>query len=87
VKGYRFARLGRRTYGQKVVEKLDPRGRRYYWIGSESSWEDVPNSDCTTVFEEGLASVTPLHLDTTHDAMLSEMRNWTLEGYRKEPAL
>ncbi|HEU4384091.1 MAG TPA: 5'/3'-nucleotidase SurE [Anaeromyxobacteraceae bacterium] len=87
VKGYRFARLGRRTYGQEVVEKLDPRGRRYYWIGSESSWEDVPNSDCTTVFEEGLASVTPLHLDTTHDAMLSEMRNWTLEGYRKEPAL
>ncbi len=87
VKGYRFARLGRRTYGQEVVEKLDPRGRRYYWIGSEASWEDVPNSDCTTVFEEGLVSVTPLHLDTTHDALLSEMRNWTLEGYAKEPPL
>ena len=87
VKGYRFARLGRRTYGQEVVEKLDPRGRRYYWIGSEASYEDVPNSDCSTVFEEGLVSVTPLHLDSTHDALLSEMRNWTLEGYRKEPAL
>jgi len=87
VKGYRFARLGRRTYGQEVVEKLDPRGRRYYWIGSEASWEDVPNSDCSTVFQDGLVSVTPLHLDTTHDAVLSEMRNWTLEGYRKEPPL
>jgi 5'-nucleotidase len=87
VKGYRFARLGRRTYGKEVVEKLDPRGRRYYWIGSEASYEDLPNSDCSTVFEEGLASVTPLHLDSTHDALLSEMRNWTLEGYRKEPAL
>ncbi len=87
VKGYRFARLGRRTYGQEVVEKLDPRGRRYYWIGSEASYEDVPNSDCSTVFQEGLVSVTPLHLDSTHDALLSEMRNWTLEGYRKEPAL
>lgn len=87
VKGYRFARLGRRTYGQEVVEKLDPRGRRYYWIGSAASYEDVPNSDCSTVFEEGLASVTPLHLDTTHDGELSEMRDWTLEGFRKEPAL
>ncbi|HYQ80001.1 MAG TPA: 5'/3'-nucleotidase SurE, partial [Anaeromyxobacteraceae bacterium] len=87
VKGYRFARLGRRTYGQEVVEKLDPRGRRYYWIGSEASWVPVPNTDCTTVFDDGLASVTPLHLDTTLDAVLSEMRNWTLEGYRKEPAL
>lgn len=86
VKGYRFARLGRRTYGQEVVEKVDPRGRRYYWIGSEASYEDVPNSDCSTVFEDGLVSVTPLHLDTTHDAVLSRMRDWTLDGFRREPS-
>lgn len=85
VKGYRLARLGRRTYGQQVVEKVDPRGRRYYWIGSDASYEDVPNSDCSTVFEDGLVSVTPLHLDTTHDAVLSEMRDWTLDGFRREP--
>jgi 5'-nucleotidase len=87
VKGYRFVRLGRRTYANEVVEKLDPRGRKYFWIGGEGSFQDIPHSDCNTVFDEGLVSVTPLHLDGTHDGMLSELRSWTVEGFRKEPAL
>lgn len=88
VKGYRFVRLGRRNYGSDVVEKTDPRGRKYFWIGGElASFEHVPLSDCDTVFEDGLVSVTPLHLDLTHDALLGELRNWTLDGFRKEPGL
>ncbi len=88
VKGYRFVKLGRRGYGNEVVEKTDPRGRRYYWIGGEGGPvnEDIPHSDCNTV-EDGLVSVTPLHLDWTHDALLAEMRSWTLGGYLKEPSL
>jgi 5'-nucleotidase len=86
VRGYRFTRLGHRTYGNEVVEKLDPRGKRYYWIGSEASFRDIPHSDCNTVFDDGLVAVTPLHLDLTHDAMLQGLRNWTLPGFRKEPA-
>ncbi len=86
VRGSRFTRLGHRTYGNEVVEKLDPRGKRYYWIGSEASFRDIPHSDCNTVFDEGLVAVTPLHLDLTHDAMLQGLRNWTLPGFRKEPA-
>ena len=88
VRGYRFVRLGRRTYGNEVVENRDPRGRKYYWIGGEGAVnEDVPHSDCNCVFQDGLVSITPLHLDWSHDALLSEMRSWTLDGYRKEPAL
>jgi 5'-nucleotidase len=88
VRGYRFVRLGRRTYGNEVVEKLDPRGRRYYWIGGEGgpTNEDIPGSDCNTALSERLVSVTPLHLDTTHDAVLHELRSWTVPGYVKEPA-
>jgi len=88
VRGYRFVRLGRRTYGNEVVEKLDPRGRKYYWIGGEGgpTNEDIPGSDCNAALSERLVSVTPLHLDTTHDAVLNELRNWTVPGYVKEPA-
>lgn len=87
VKGYRFARLGRRTYGNEVVEKRDPRGRPYYWIGGEGGAvnEDIPHSDCNCVFEDGLVSISPIHLSWTHDALLDDMRSWTVEGYRKEP--
>jgi 5'-nucleotidase len=87
VQGYRFARLGRRNYGNAVVESVDPRGRKYYWIGGDAApHEDLPGSDCNCVLDEGLVSVTPIHLDVTHDALLSELRSWTVEGYRKEPA-
>ncbi len=88
VRGYRFVRLGRRTYGNEVVEKVDPRGRKYYWIGGEGgpTNENIPGSDCNAALLDGLAAVTPLHLDTTHDAVLKELRSWTVPGYVKEPA-
>jgi 5'-nucleotidase len=85
VKGYRFTRLGVRTYGNEVVEKLDPRGRSYFWIGGDASHQDIPGSDCNTVFDEGLVAVTPLHLDLTHDVLLAGMTGFSLPGYRKEP--
>jgi 5'-nucleotidase len=88
VRGYRFVRLGRRTYGSEVVEKVDPRGRKYYWIGGEGgpTNENIPGSDCNAAMLDGLAAVTPLHLDSTHDAVLKELRSWTVPGYVKEPA-
>ena len=85
VKGYRFTRLGVRTYGNEVVEKLDPRGRSYYWIGGDASHKDIPSSDCNTVFDDGLVAVTPLHLDLTNDGLLEGMAAFSLPGYRKEP--
>jgi 5'-nucleotidase len=88
VRGYRFVRLGRRTYGNEVVEKTDPRGRKYYWIGGEggATNEDIPGSDCNAVMIEKLVALTPLHLDSTQDPMLQELRSWTVPGYTKEPA-
>jgi len=86
VKGYRFVRLGRRSYGNAVVEKMDPRGRKYYWIGGdEAVHEDIPGSDCNAVFDDSLVSVTPIHLDLTNDPRLQDLRNWTLDGYSKSP--
>ena len=76
-----ITRLGRRTYSAAVVEKLDPRGRAYYWIGGdEQAHENVPGSDCDAVFDRGLISVTPLHLDLTQHTLLEELRGWDLPG-------
>jgi 5'-nucleotidase len=88
IKGYRVVRLGRRTYGEEVVEKTDPRGRKYYWIGGEGGvrHEDIPDSDCNAVFAEGKVAVTPLHLDWSHAGLLDRLRGWEVEGYPQEPA-
>ena len=63
IKGVRVTRMGKRVYGDQIVEKRDPRGRKYYWIGGDHlNSEDVPGSDLEAI-EEGFISVTPIHLD------------------------
>ena len=73
--------IGRRSYLASVVEKLDPRGRAYYWIGGdEQAHEDVPGSDCNAVFDSKRISVTPLHLDLTQHGLVEELKRWDLPG-------
>ena len=82
--GYAVTRLGKHTYGFDVVEKVDPRGRKYYWIGgNEYQHEDIAGSDCNAVLRDGLVSVTPLQLDLTDDALRPLITSWTLEGYNR----
>ena len=63
-KGYRLTRMGRRRYGENIVEKIDPRGKPYYWIGGAHIDVHADGTDLTAV-AEGFVSVTPLHLDMT----------------------
>lgn len=82
--GFAFTRLGKHSYGYDVVEKVDPRGRKYYWIGgSEYQHEDIPGSDCNTVLRDHLVSVTPLHLDLTDEPLRARLEGWQVEGYTR----
>jgi len=69
-----FTRLGKRHYQESIVEKIDPRGRKYYWIGGEP----VPGRpDKGTDFEalhNSRISITPLHLDLTEYPVLQDLR-------------
>lgn len=59
---YRFTKLGRREYRDIVIENTDPRGKHYYWIGGESTWEDIDGSDFEAV-SEGYVSISPLKMN------------------------
>lgn len=65
VQGVSFTKLGRRIYKQSIVEKLDPRGRKYYWIAGTPEWEAAAGTDFEAL-SLGRISVTPLHLDLTY---------------------
>jgi 5'-nucleotidase len=78
-KGTRLTRQGRRTYHQGVVERTDPSGRRYYWLGGiPPEWDEDPDSDFAAI-REGFVSLTPLHLDLTHYPLLHELQERGLE--------
>ncbi len=65
IQGVSFTRLGRRVYKQSVVEKLDPRGRKYYWIAGTPQWKRASGTDFEAI-STGRISLTPLHLDLTY---------------------
>ncbi|HET7453630.1 MAG TPA: 5'/3'-nucleotidase SurE [Thermoanaerobaculia bacterium] len=73
VRGVRAVKMGRRVYQEGVVEKLDPRGRKYYWIGaSPPTGEPEEGTDLWAIAEK-LISVTPLHLDLTDYSALEAL--------------
>lgn len=77
VTDYRITRLGKRVYSDVVIEKIDPRGRNYYWIGEQTPiWERKADDTDFAVIKKGYASITPLHLDMTDYDAVEKMRRW-----------
>ncbi len=74
VTGIEITRQGRRKVGDELQERLDPRGRPYYWIGSMRREEPSrPGTDLAAV-HQGAISVTPLYLDLTHAPTVKAFR-------------
>lgn len=63
-KGALITKLGKRVYNDIIVEKTDPRGKNYYWIGGEPEWFEIEGSDYSAV-HAGYVSITPLSVDMT----------------------
>jgi 5'-nucleotidase len=72
--GVRITKLGTRIYTEGVIERLDPRGRKYYWIGGEApTWHPGEGTDFEAV-SAGFVSITPLHLDLTHHQSIARLK-------------
>jgi 5'-nucleotidase len=70
LKGWRLTRMGKRHYSENIVERVDPRGGKYYWIGGDDlGFDKEDGTDCVAV-HEGYVSVTPLQVDLTNYRVL-----------------
>jgi 5'-nucleotidase len=86
--GFEVTRMGKRIYQDVLIERVDPRGIPYYWIGGPPpSGLAEPGTDFDAVVNRRIA-VTPIHLDLTSKDLLRRLRSWPwqLEGVRP-PAL
>jgi 5'-nucleotidase len=90
IKGVRVTCLSRRRFHNPIIEKVDPHGRKYYWIaGKRVSWSRNKDADHEAI-EEGYVSITPIHLDSTHYGVLDQFRSWEpmiKHGHIKSSAL
>ncbi|MDQ6603137.1 MAG: 5'/3'-nucleotidase SurE, partial [Chloroflexota bacterium] len=78
INGVTVTRAGRRIYADELIERADPAGRRYFWVGGEMPGGHAePGTDIAAI-QEGKISVTPIHLDMTNHRLLDEVgrRDW-----------
>ena len=84
-KGFEVTRMGKRIYQDVLIERLDPRGIPYYWIGGPPpSGVAEPGTDFHAVVNHRIA-VTPIHLDLTARRLLARLRGWDWELERAGP--
>jgi len=78
LKGFLLTRQGKRRYAETMEVRVDPRGKKYYWIGGDDlGFDPEEGTDCVAV-HDGLISVTPLHVDLTNYRALQELRGLQL---------
>jgi 5'-nucleotidase len=80
ISGVAITRLGTRIYHDILVERKDPRGHKYYWIGGEpSAGVDEEGTDFAALSQNRI-SVTPLQLDMTAHNLIDKLREWHLDA-------
>lgn len=55
-------------------KRADLRGRDYYWMGFSGGGFDAPDGTDLRAISEGRISVTPLHVDLTHQATVRDLK-------------
>ena len=74
VTGVVAAAQGGRKIGDHLLQRLDPRGRPYYWIGPQHDEARSPAGSDMRAVGEGKVSVTPIFLDLTNRRALSALK-------------
>jgi len=78
IKGIEVTKLGRRSFGDKVVEGNDGK-REYYWIvRGEPQWQPSEGTDVKAFIEDKI-SITPLYTDLTSAKALAKLKKLPLE--------
>ena len=74
IAGFKVASQGTRKIGDAIVERIDPRGEAYYWVGDARIEQEPGEGTDLEAVNGGFVSITPIHLDMTHSGSLSTLR-------------
>lgn len=85
IKGVQLTQQGLRVYRDRLDERLDPRGRAYYWIGGDSPTGVPETGTDIGALAEGYVSVTPLQMDLTAYHIMPGLEEWGWANLHLQP--
>jgi len=78
IRPYKITNQGKRVFADAVVEKVDPRGKKYYWLGGgDQGFQEIEGTDFHAIANKHI-SITPLCVDLTNHAAVQELEEWKL---------
>ena len=80
--GVQVTRMGLRIYRDELVERVDPRGKPYYWIGGPAPTGVEQEGTDIWAVANGYISVTPIQLDLTSHDVINSLKEWQLDRER-----
>ena len=66
IKGSKITKLGQRNYDNAMVEKINPFGQKYYWIGGKLMELDQDEYSDIACVKDGYISITPINIEMTN---------------------
>lgn len=79
IRGVKLTKIGIKRYEPDIIEKKDPRGNSYYWIGRGNPKIVIDAASDVSASHQGFITITPLRIDLTdYEAMrLAVMKKLT----------
>jgi len=75
IKGIEITTLGRRVYKDQIIERVDPKNSKYYWIDGIHIKDVYREGTDVTAVQNKKVSITPLRLDITDYNYVDKLRN------------
>jgi len=80
IAGVRITRQSAAVLDDYYEERVDPRGRRYFWLAAERMLaREARADDDIAALDAGFISVSPFHYDLTDDVAREALASWPAE--------
>ncbi len=77
IKGIKICQQGKAHWEEEYYNRLDPMGRRYYWLTGKFVWEDEHKNSDVYALENDYVSIVPVQFDLTDYKGLDFLtQNW-----------
>jgi 5'-nucleotidase len=81
IKGIKVCRQARAKWEEEFDERIDPNGRKYYWLTGKFVNYDHGDDTDEWALANNYVSVVPVHFDLTAHESIAVINEWDLHGH------